>query len=542
MLVLRYHAHRFAEASVGGGNDRIALDRLGAMLFFAFKVALAVAAFLWLRRLARHYLEAERARLTASRTSPAHPARAEDGIQIGIKALGPASWLGLVLLAWWLTPVAARALMEARLLLAMLLWLIGGWLAVVLFDALAAQSSRRQSTAGRDGHDALRMRSLRLVGGLVVAAGVILTATNQIVGPGTIYSWVAGLCWLLALPVGLLLAGWWREITLARLTQQRRRTRFEAWLIAHQQGWRGRVVTVIAAAYLFCRGAWTLLSGWIGQFDLTRRTLAYVFRRNLDRLGEQRATWSHEPLPAQVRARLGPAVASDELIAIAPRKAGRTEAWLLPDARITALVGERGSGRSTMLANLRQPGRTIAVDCPFEGFQALAGRIAAQAGLPSRPAGGLADVLDTLGTADATTPATRVIDNAHRPAQPLMGGLADLALLVEIARQHQGRNTWVLSFDRVVWQFLARARPVELLFDSVVELPAWTEEQIRQLLEVRSSAAGLAPDYELLLPAEINRLDPVEREDVAEDAAMDDAEADDTPAESNVIPIQQSEA
>lgn len=65
-------------------------------------------------------------------------------------------------------------------------------------------------------------------------------------------------------------------------------------------------------------------------------------------------------------------------------------------------------------------------------------------------------------------------------------------------------NVNVFSFFGVewaAWQYLSSVRASDLFLDDVLMLSPWTEAQIMQLVELRSSHAGIVPDFgELSLP------------------------------------------
>jgi len=60
-------------------------------------------------------------------------------------------------------------------------------------------------------------------------------------------------------------------------------------------------------------------------------------------------------------------------------------------------------------------------------------------------------------------------------------------------------TTWVFAIDEVLWLFLQRARGARPLFDDVVRLRPWREEQIIALLRARTATTTLQPSFERLL-------------------------------------------
>ena len=71
--------------------------------------------------------------------------------------------------------------------------------------------------------------------------------------------------------------------------------------------------------------------------------------------------------------------------------------------------------------------------------------------------------------------------------QPVVGGLATFDALLATASRHTSTTTWVFALDQVIWQFLERSRGARPLFDEVILLEPWGEEQI---VEPPASADG----------------------------------------------------
>lgn len=64
-----------------------------------------------------------------------------------------------------------------------------------------------------------------------------------------------------------------------------------------------------------------------------------------------------------------------------------------------------------------------------------------------------------------------------------------------------------------MWRFLERARSARPAFDDVVYLEAWSEEEISQLLRLRTLDAGIEPDFERLLDRLPAGADEVDKEE-----------------------------
>jgi hypothetical protein len=106
-----------------------------------------------------------------------------------------------------------------------------------------------------------------------------------------------------------------------------------------------------------------------------------------------------------------------------------------------------------------------------------------------------------------------LLDDIDRLVKPVSGGLRAFDDLLSLARTRSEGTLWVLAIDGIVWPFLRRARDARPLFDEVLSLAPWSDEQIGALLVRRSAEAGVAPTFEDLLeplPAGADEIDRAE--------------------------------
>jgi ABC-type branched-subunit amino acid transport system ATPase component len=111
-------------------------------------------------------------------------------------------------------------------------------------------------------------------------------------------------------------------------------------------------------------------------------------------------------------------------------------------ATLSALIGERGSGKSTFLSRLADtigPQRVHVVQCPQAGFEALQAELAGLAGNPTLRGPALCKTLRGL---DASVIA---IDDLQRLV--VVNGLADLDAFMSFDREVGGALSWVVTWD-----------------------------------------------------------------------------------------------
>ncbi|MCU0692642.1 MAG: hypothetical protein MUF54_14675, partial [Polyangiaceae bacterium] len=182
-------------------------------------------------------------------------------------------WLLLLWLALWIAGPRVAKLLEVRIAWLLLSWTLGGVLVVNLIDALFAD--RKKLSAGGTDTAALRLRSLRLLGRVVVTIGLTLALSAELVGKGTIYAWVLGTCWLAAIPVGLVIVRWWRSVIFERLALRKKKSRFAQHVLARQTGWTSFPAAALGGAYLIGYGAARGARGYVSGLNVTRRALAF---------------------------------------------------------------------------------------------------------------------------------------------------------------------------------------------------------------------------------------------------------------------------
>lgn len=499
LLILRYHRH-VAESwlrSIRGGGS-MGLSGWG-IIFIILPCLVALTAFVWWRRWLPSLLAAAEQRLADSerREGQILPGAARKALRFLAAVHGPLEWLALSSFLFWLLPRTAFALLEVQLMASIIGWSLTSGLVVQVVNALAAGSSATLSSE-RSGVGQLRLRSLRLVGRVVVVLALVLGISARLVGEGTLYSWVSSLCWLLIVPIAILLVLWWRPSIFERLDRGRKKARVEAWVLRNRTGWQSLFAAVVGAARLLMLGAMKTAKSWLSSFQLARRAHAYLFRRELDRLASDGTNVQVKPLRPDTLAALSPERAAETWIACNADAfaAALGKRALAERGGVVAVVGARGQGKSALLGQLAGavPGAHI-VSCIVHPSPAE---------------------IERLTAPGSDQPKAILLDDAQALVKPVIGGLQAFDEVLTLARARSARALWVLAIDSVLWTFLTRARDGRPLFDEVFMLEPWSEEQLGQLLLQRSLKAGMRLAYDDLLeklPAgadEADRLDALE--------------------------------
>lgn len=454
---------------------------------------LATLVFVWVRRRSPVLLaqaEAREARADRDRrlTRPSARRRALDflrNVHRPVESL--AFFYGLL----WLLPEAAAGLLEVQLLSVVVISSLVGRFAVDAINALAAGDASRSGREVAKG--VLRLRSLRLVGRVVVGLSLALVLTSRLVGEGTVFGWVVVACFIAALPLFLVLVKWWRAPVFERLDRLKRKSPVQEWVLENRTGWKSFLAAMVGVAHLFATSVFKTVRTWLAGFDVARRALAWLYKREIDRLSEEEPRPGATPLSAAIFDKLSPEHPSQEWVACPADERLARLLELVERGGVVALVGPRGAGKSSLLRQL----------------EARAGGAGSLRGTSPTV---LAEVQALVATPEGPGPLV-LLDDADAIIKPLQGGLRRFDELLGLARQATSRTLWVFAIDGVIWPYLRRARDNRPLFDEVIELEPWSDDEIGRLLEARSAAAGIDPVFDDLLEKlpvsadEIDRLD-----------------------------------
>ncbi|MEP7121613.1 MAG: hypothetical protein ABJE95_11910 [Byssovorax sp.] len=505
LLIVRYHRHIAGEwlrSIRGGGPAGISGWQAAAVLVPWFFL---VYAFAWGRRRTPKLLALVEERVAHADRSERRvtPGAAHRVLSFLSRVHGSMEWLLFFGATMWLLPAVAKGLLEVQLVASIVGWTLAGAMVVDVINAVAAGSATT-APAEKDG-GRLRLRSLRLVGRVVVVFVLVFVLSARLVGEGTVYSWVLSTRWPAGLAVFLILVRWWRARVFERVERIRKKSPVQAWMLANRVGWKSFLAAMIAAVHLFLFGAVKVVRNWLAGFNLARRADAYLFKRELDRLATGKSGSETVALRSEAFESLTPDSMGDTWIKcpIEERLARLHARVKARRGGILAIVGSRGLGKSSILRSLaEQEPATITISC-LDGGSAESIR-----------AGVFPHEKAAADASPSTTPPPLVLlDDVQGIIRPIIGGLATFDEVLALARAHGSSSLWVFAIDAVLWPFIQRARDARPLFDEVIVLEPWAEEQIGDLLTQRSAQAGVAPTFEDLLDKLPPSADEVDRQD-----------------------------
>jgi hypothetical protein len=472
------------------------------VLLVILRVSVAVVIFLWWRHWALKGIP---------------------GIRNKILDVTPRKWINIALanLLWYLNHV--RSPLEWGLMLSIcfnivdttegqilhgLLWLKVKWFLMAWFAVAFVGAMSTRGATGRDSKSAnLRMRSIWLFAIWTLVVALASSITADVAGKGTIYVWVRTFSKVLVVPVLLLLTYWWRPEIYRILENETHRPVYVKKILQYQRGLRSYFGAVIGAVYLIVNHFRLWLLKGVTTFEGGRFLIANLTRLEAMRVSERQQQKSKgKPISDDMHRRLFEA--DDDLVESYCDSHLDRMADLVRQRKKGAavLVAERGGGRTQLLRRLDRcfEEKLVIFECPIGGFEKFQEAFAESLDLQ------ISDFTTETITERLQEAEIEIIgiDNIDRLSRPVLGGQRELDRLAELVRAVQGEVFWFFGVNWAAWQYISSVRASGLFLDDVIMLPAWTEVQIRQLVELRSSRAGIKPDFgELSLPRQFEDID-----------------------------------
>ncbi len=497
VLIVRYHAHTLVEATRSGVIGRDILSASALLAASTLLWILALAGFALWRATARRVLplweqSLQEKHLATLRSTPDPRLWA---LRLFIAVRGPLEWLIMLFVLRASLPTHVQNLLEVEIIGLVVGWTLIAAVASRLLDALLGAGNDRMGRRARE-LGPLRLRSMRLATNVVVGFILVLTLTAKLVGKGAFYNWVASTGWLAALLTMLILIIWWRGEVFAQLERHRRPSALQRWVLDNRTGRTAPVAALLGTADVVIRSTSRTIRTVGSRFISVRRTLAFLFRQQLSR-ADLNTVSDLVPLPEDAFASLSPEVHGETWVVtrleptldlLVQRSAGG----------LVVLVGERGAGKTAALRRLQQRMDDARL---VTATELLAER------KPRRAASRVRE--------PAAEPAVMLVDELEALVHFDVGGLAALDAFLDLARETADRTLWVLAIDSAVWDLVCRLRSARTAFNTVIEVPHWTDTAIAELLQSRVAGAGITPGYDRMIE-DIADLDDIDRREAVE--------------------------
>ncbi|HXI03173.1 MAG TPA: ATP-binding protein, partial [Candidatus Saccharimonadales bacterium] len=274
--------------------------------------------------------------------------------------------------------------------------------------------------------------------------------------------------------------------------------------------------------WLAGRGALTLAREFAMGFDQTRKALAFLFRRQVERAAERKgyADRELEDLPAPLREAFatdgaGGSVPVHDHFPGLDRLQEALAAWKERGGRGSFLLsGERGTGKSTWLARI-DPGDLPCTRITLDKRTWLARDALRLHWEEIDPGAGAApaSVREATDRLLAGPKRIIVVDAGQNLFLASVGGFAAMETFASLVDGTCRQVYWVFSINAFTWAHVTAVRPDLKVFRDHQVLAAWNEEGIRGLIDARMKASGVEATYEDLAGEGLRGLHGRERDE-----------------------------
>jgi hypothetical protein len=503
-LLLHWQFHALAIPQLGPQIVEQLQQAPLPVIWGALKFILAILLFRWWRAWAAQGLVRLRTGVLDIRPRTRRNLRVARFIWYVERVRYPVEWLILMLVVFDIIDVPSLGVIE-QLCRIILYWILLSRIAIALIHAVATRGvaglSRENST--------LELRSLRLVAAWLVILGMGVDIADTYARAGTIYTWVWMLFEILFIPVLLLLIIWWRKEVFQRLRNLPQQP--PLWVekvLARTKGFRSYMNAAIGAVYLILLSLRKFILRQLSDFDTGRQLLASLLGREVAREYERQKSIDGN---TDISDKLREALLADEgklIEKVASKELKRLiEIVEFGHGGAIALISERGAGKSVLLNRLaaKFDGNAVLLDCPVTGYEELRQAFVDALGVPKEKS----TVQEIIRSLRETGTRFISLDNAHRLIRPKMGGMAEFEKLADLIRAIAAEVPipWVATINKAGWQYLRRVRAEQVMLEDLIELPPWTQEQLGELVEARSEAVGIHPDFsQIIIPHQFDEV------------------------------------
>lgn len=346
--------------------------------------------------------------------------------------------------------------------------------------------------------------SLRLVIRLAMLVNVYLILAHALLGRGALYGIAENVAILGALAVAWRLIHQWRREVTQTYLRLYPDGRLAELVRKHQDRVHGLALVALAFVFVAALGIWVWLRDTTLRFENTRKALAYLFRRQLERHAiSETAERDTDELPQTLRALFSDDGEGAQLLDYFPKlTAALAQVTELTHGRgggLIAVSGERGSGKTTWLHELRHKipdqidSDLITVEQRLTQPAELLAMLADQLGVNAETE---QDCIHALNSGEYRVV---MIDLAQNLMLRDVGGMQAYEALLKIAQASYRKVLWVLSFAEHAFHYLQFSYPDRDIYDLHITLPAWSEQRIGELINVRLQQAGYIANYDGLV-------------------------------------------
>lgn len=363
----------------------------------------------------------------------------------------------------------------------------------------------------------LLVRSVRAATIYILIVLLILDITKLAVGKGTLYGLTFALSWWAAVPfIFYFLRLWKPHIVNAyqKLDQKSSKKSILGRLVLHAQDkFYGVFVIGAALIALFTSKIISFVQHYFTSLDATKKLLAFLFRRQVEKHAQEqgRVVNKRQELPEELLRHFlfGPLLSSnlperqdfmDDIKSIFSKWSEDQS-----DGSI-ALVGRAGMGKSTTIQMLESE----------LGCSVLRGEIRKKITRPTNVIGAVAEIFGINPKPNSENELIRAIiedkhrvvaiDNAHNFFLRQVNGFKGWESFVRIVNETCDNVFWLISFNQTAWDYLNNISGRVHYFRRLIQMPAWSEDQLRKMLIKRMRRARYSISFSDLVVSQIEGL------------------------------------
>lgn len=341
---------------------------------------------------------------------------------------------------------------------------------------------------------------------------ILLELIDLAVGRGITYGLIRRAAWWGSIPIVIQLLRMWRpRIVHAYLARSRDPGGVLARL-ADRHGGRFYGVPFVAAAFVVVLVQQTIafVRRHLSNLDSTKRLLAWLFRRRVEKHAQEHGRVLEQPheLPIELvdqfpRGSLAPTDHPRRHPCLDELKA-QFAAWKeRGSGGSVALVGASGMGKSTVLelldAELGEPVRHAALVTKVTDTAELLRELSRLLDLGATPSSEQ-ELVALIRTQECRVLA---VDDCHNLFLRQVGGFWAWESFTRIVNETSDKVFWVVTFNDIAWEYLNNIAARMSYFRKIIHLPAWSDQEIRQLILSRTRRARYRLNFTDLLVSRI---------------------------------------
>jgi len=396
---------------------------------------------------------------------------------------------------------------EIKVGFAIAFWTVYYRLAQRIVEVLIYRTARRRFGVSRQTRQHIT-NSIFFAGRIVLSGGLLLSVIHAVTNFGMVYYWSRKLVLVAMLLGSLILLNRWRPSIIAIYLEKGPKGVLSNWVEKAKDKPYGFILVCVAFLYLAAHGTLVLLRDTILGFEQSRKALAFLFRRRLEKHAEEVGHWEEQinSLPEALRSAFTLEPLTDPTLRV-DRFPGledfqsQYERWLNYKTKgAFLLVGPLGYGKTTWLHRAMETDGLEYLWISLRRSKEEVSTLSEHLSELYEPKG---DTFEDLVEAVLDGPrGVLVLDDCHNLVTRSIGGCGvfeDLMRLIEATGHHV---FWLCSMDSLNWKFVQTSRPQRPWFREVVKLPAWDDTEITQLIMARAVVSGVVHRFEDLVTEE----------------------------------------